>query len=349
MLTFGLLCAVFACENQAKKPQRPKLIVTHPVALREQADEKSPELVQLENATELADLNQVSHFLASVYLDGRLFQEPWLRVETKSGQQGWVFAGAVRPAASTAPQHRDWILEKRFQALFGLQLTQRWQAWTARQEVRSDSAFSLVLREGLYLRDTVNQLMATLATRDPGQSAPDLYWLGESAPYFIIQQIADHSTYYLFLDFKVVAEKAAQTSGAQDDQFARVGFLAFPIDSIESPLPAWVFPLSMEESCSNLGAGKHLIVLRAIDQALQTGRFFQPELRALKDWILDDILDKNRTYWQPQEKIVNEMNQIRAAKFTCLNARDRLALEARLAMFEQAEKNNLRLNLRSGE
>ena len=348
-LTFATLLGIPGCKNQAKNAGRPILIVSYPVSLREQADEKSAEIEQLERGAALVDLNRVSRFLTSIYLDGRLRQEPWLRVETNSGRQGWVFAGAVLPEGANTDQQLNWVMEKRFQALFGPHLFQRWKVWTSRKDIATDSAFAQVLREGKALQDTLNQLMATLATRDQGQTPPDMYWLGETAPYFMIQQIANQSSYCLFLDFKAVAQQAAQTSGDQDDQFVQIGFLAFPLDSIESVLPTWVFPLSLEESCSNLGAGKHLEVLLAIEHALQKGQFFQPELIALKNEILNDMLDKDRTYWQPQEKILPELKQIRKARLSCLTARDQLALEARQAMFESPEKNNLHLNRRAGE
>ncbi|MCB9315878.1 MAG: hypothetical protein H6574_05895 [Lewinellaceae bacterium] len=349
-LSFTSLLGLFGCKNQAKNSGHPILIVSYPVSLREQADEKSAEIEQLESGDELADLNRTSRFLASIYLDGRLRQEPWLWVETSSGRQGWVFAGAVLPEGTNTDQQLNWVLEKRFQALFGLQLSQRWKAWTSRKDlITTDSAFAQVLREGMALQDTLNQLMATLATRDPGQTPPDMYWLGDSSPYFIIQQIPNQNSYSLFLDYKAVGKQATQTSGEEDDRFAQIGFLTFPLDSIGSTLPAWVFPLSLEESCSNLGAGMHFNILRAIDQTLQKGKLFAPELMALKNWILDDILDKDRSYWQPQEKILTELGQIRKAKLTCLTARDQLALEARQAMFESPEKNNLHLNRRTGE
>ncbi len=348
-LSFGCLLGLPGCENQVKNAGRPILIVTYPVSLREKADEKSAELEQLEPGVELADLNRVSRFLTSIYLDDRLRQEPWLWVETNSGRQGWVFAGAVLPEGAPPEQEINWIMEKRFEALFGPRLSQRWKTWKARKDIATDSTFAQVLREGKALQDTLNQLMATLATRDPGQTPPDMYWLGETAPFFIIQQIANQSSYCLFLDYKTVARQAAQTTGDQDDQFAQIGFLAFPLDSIESALPAWVFPLSLEESCSNLGAGKHLEVLLAIEHYLQNGQYFQPELIVLKNEILNDILDKDRTYWQSREKILAELKQIRKAKLNCLTARDQLALEARQAMFESPEKNNLHLNRRAGE
>lgn len=337
------------CKNQAKNAGRPILIVSYPVSLREQADEKSAEIEQMETGDILADLNRTSRFLTSIYLDGRLRQEPWLWVESRSGRQGWVFAGAVLPEDANPDQQLNWVMGKRFQGLFGLQLSQRWKAWTARKDITTDSTFSAVLREGMALRDTLNQLMATFATRDPGQTSPDMYWLGETAPFFIIQQIPNQSSYALFLDYKAVGTQAAQTSGREDDRFAQIGYLSFPLDSIESTLPTWVFPLSLEESCSNLGVGMHFKVLQAIDQVLQKGQLFEPELTAQKNRILDDILDKDRTYWQPQEKILKELRQIRQAKFACLTVRDLLALEARLAMFESPEKNHLRLNRRAGE
>jgi hypothetical protein len=50
-------------------------------------------------------------------------------------------------------------------------------------------------------------------------------------------------------------------------------------------------------------------------------------------------------YWQPRDKILTELDQIFAAELSCLSDRDRLALEARRAMFEAGE---VQVDLRSG-
>lgn len=346
---FLLFTAAWACQSSLDTSVEKSLMISYPVALRENADEQSAEVEQLKSGDLVTELGEVSRFVASIYLDDSLFTEPWLLVQTASKKQGWVFAGALRLPKGNAQQQESWRLTKRFEAFFGRQISQDWQAWTRQPKPASDAAFATFLTEGLRLRDTINQLIARQVSRDAEQAPPNFFWLGQFSPYFLIQQIGGGTSYYLFLDYRKILQTALQTAGRQDDFFAQAGLAAFPADSIESALPGWVFPLSLEESASNLGMGKHLNSLKVFDQAWQSGPYFQAELRRMTELLLADILDKSRTYWQPKEKILAELKQLKNSPLTCLTDRDRLALEARYKMFETPEKNGLILNLRSGK
>ena len=352
-LILPVLAAFYTCQD-AESPSGANetaypLAVVYATALRKSPSEKSAELDQLPFGARLHDVGQVSDFLASVLLRDTLRQEPWIKVQTPAGRAGWVFAGALRPPSADPEQLRAWVLDKRFQALFGPVLAQRWRTWSGLPAPDTDAAFAVHLREGLSLRDTLNLLIGRVLTRDAASALPDLYWLSELSPYFVVQQVANGTSYTLFSDFRAVARTAAHTTGRQDDLFGQLGFTAYPADSIESALPVWVFPLNTEESCSNLGQGQHLRLLRAIDAAQRSGDLFRPELQAMKDRILNDILDRSRDYWQPREKILQELAAILREHPHCLNDRDLLALEARRNMFAAPEANGIRVNVRTGK
>ncbi|MBK9335932.1 MAG: hypothetical protein IPM98_04860 [Lewinellaceae bacterium] len=339
---FFACCLFAACQSPFPNAEFAPLTVRFPIELHEQPDEKSRGLLRLPAGSTLADRNETSRFLASVYLDDTLFQEPWLRVQTPDGRQGWVFAGAVVPADGSAADVARWLQGKRAEALFGAAVARRLWDWAETEVPATDTAFAGYLRAGLHLRDTLNQLLAHAVSRDAAQAPPELGWLDGPMRYFWIQS---SPVPRLYLDFHRVGQVAARTAGRQDDQFAGIGLAAYPLDSIESNLPAWVFPLSVEESCSNLGAGYHLALLQKIETALQASTAFQPELLHWKDLILADMLDKSRVYWQPRDKILTELDQVFSAPLSCLSGRDRLALEARRAMFVAGE---VRMDLRSG-
>lgn len=345
----ALLLSIAACRDTQTNPTEPGLLVVYATSLREAPGEKSAELIQLEPGDPLTDLGQVSSFISGIILNDSLRNEPWLQVRTKSGRQGWVFAGALRLASQDIKGFQQWALNKRFTAWFGPTLAQRWESWTQAPPPQNDSAAAIFFRQGLALRDTLNLIISRRVTRDPEQPLPDLFWLGEMSPLFIVQQIAGGATYYLFTDYRVLAKIAVHTEGLQDDAFARVCTEVYPSDSIESVLPVWVFPVSAEAGCSNLGGGNHVKTLRSIDAALLAGDLFRPELLDLKDRVLEDISDKNSTYWQPQDKILAEVGKILKSDFKCLDDRDRIALEARQKMFEAYADNAIVLNLRSGK
>lgn len=345
----GYFFAIWSCQNTTPKDDKNALTVAYKTALRQEPGEKNAEVGQLSVGSTVSDLNETSHFLSSITLGDTLRQEPWLRVKTADGRQGWVFAGALRPRPDVSVSLRQWTLQKRFQAWFGPVLAKRWNDWTNTPPPTTDSSFAAYLREGLRLRDTLNPLIARRVTRDGANPLPDLYWLSEMTPYFIIQQIGGGTTYYLYLDYRAMAKTAQKTTGRQDDLFCQLGFQAFPTDSIESALPVWVFPLSAEDGCSNLGQGYHLKILWAIDAAQKAGGLFNPELSGMKDQVLEDATGKDRSYWQPTGKILAELKNIRQNPPHCLSSRDLLALEARTKMFEDAAGNGIRTDLRSGQ
>lgn len=344
-LFFLALCAGIACQTAPSSSDLPALTVQTPTELREQPDEKSRELLRLPVGAALLDRGETSRFLATVRLDDIPRQEPWMRVQTPKGQVGWVFAGALRPVGLDAAAEQRWVTEKRAQALFGPDVAGRLRVWAAQPDAATDTVLATHLRAGLHLRDTLNRLLAYAVSRDAALAPADLSWLAEPMRYFGLQP---YPTPHLALDYRLVARAAARTAGQQDDQFAQIGLAAFSLDSMESPLPAWVFPLSLETSCSNLGAGHHLDLLKNIEQAIVVGDWFRPELLSLKDRILADILDQSRTYWQPQDKILAELDRVLSANLTCLTDRDRLALTARRAMFETLRENGIQVNLRAG-
>lgn len=51
---------------------------------------------ELPRGTELFYLNNKSEYKDKITIDGVLYDEPWLEVQTKAGKKGWIFAGGVR-------------------------------------------------------------------------------------------------------------------------------------------------------------------------------------------------------------------------------------------------------------
>ncbi|MBK6931030.1 MAG: hypothetical protein IPH12_09185 [Saprospirales bacterium] len=341
-------CIFSACSQGDSDPNRTDLRVIRPTQLRELPGEKSAELEKLPLGTALSDLGGVSRLVSSVYLNDSLFQEPWLQVQTPGRQRGWVYAATVRPSHAGTEQGRQWLLHKRMSAWFGPAMAQRWQRWTSATVPDTDTAFAQVLREGLSLRDTLRLLIARQVNRSSDTTASDFFWLGEMSPVWVVQQMAAGHGYRLFLNFGEIQRMAKHTRGTLDDSFVQVGILSFPTDSIESLFPVWVFPTELETSCSNLGEGHHLNALLAIDQAWRAGGLFHLELLAMKESILSDILNRDRSYWQSRDKILRELDAIQNTPVQCLDARDRLALAARRNMFEAPERNGLKINLRTG-
>jgi len=327
-----------ACEGSSRGGGSFDLITTRPTQLRSEPREDGLVLRELAAGAELVDLGGVSPYLTGIYLGDTLCWEPWLRVRALDGPTGWVFGATVQPVALSDTALDHWVHRKRLQALVGVEHTERLLRW-ARQEVSTDTALVDHLRQGLALREALQMALGQALPGGDSELRPDWRWLKEYLRYFRWYREG------LALDYGRLAHLAQGTQGGQDDTYLQLCLQAYPIDSMESPLPVWVFPLSWTQSTSNLGAGQHLALLRAIDRAFQQAPLFGLELEHLKRLLLDDILDADRAYWQPLPRILAELDQLLAEPPSCLQKHERSALRLRRAMLAQGQA---RTDLRSG-
>lgn len=340
-----LFCFLFTfCQHES--PQNQLLVVFPRSSLREAPGAKSKVLRVLDAGERLTGAGETSRFESAVYFNDRRFQSPWIRVKTRDDRTGWVFCAAVRPAGA-APG--DWLLQQRLRCYFGEALTARRNRYVENEAVGGAAALAARYREATALRDTFLYLLSRRAEPDEAGFQPDFSWLGEALPHFVFQTTGGSGQPYLFADYRYWAQEARRPGAAEGIAFFNACLTAFAADSIESFFPAWTFQISDRDAASQLGTRRHLAMLRAVQAALDAGPLFRPELMRFKESLLEDILDKKTTFWQPKELIIKELNDILAANFPCLDARDRAALEARAAMFENPEANGIKVNLRSGE
>ncbi len=327
-----------ACTPSPRRSESSDLVTTHLTQLRREPRENGSVLRELAAGTELVDLGGVSPYLTGIYLGDTLCWEPWLRVRTLEGHTGWVFGATVQPVALSDTALDHWVHRKRLQALLGVERAAQLLRW-AGQEISTDTALADHLRQGLALREALQTALSQAFADGASKPRPDWRWLKEYLRYFRWYREG------LALDYGRLAHLARGTQGGQDDTYLQLCLQAYPIDSMESPLPVWVFPLGWTQSASNLGAGRHLALLRAIDSAFQQAPLFDSELEHLKRLLLDDILDADRAYWQPLPRILAELDQLLAEPPSCLQEHERSALRLRRAMLAQVQA---RTDMRSG-
>jgi len=337
-----LLFLLTACKN--KQASENQLVVhVEQASLRSEPSEKSRELFSLRKGQVLTDLGELGPVETQIAVGSDVFQTPWIKVQTGEHHTGWVLAWALRPARDPG----DWLLQKRLICYFGKALAARRNSVAQNfPNLETDLQFAEMWRETVALRDT---FLFMLSRRPETGFQPEFNWLNDVFPGYLFQKIGSEEGSMLVADFRVWHQKALTTKGLQDDVFLQTCLAAFQIDSIESLYPVWKFPLSGSESASQLGLGHHLNLLRQIDRVRESGELFAPQLEALKDQILEDIFEKKQCYWQSQEKILAEMEQILTDPPKCLNAREREALNIRKRMFEDPFGNGIVVNLRSGE
>ncbi len=329
------------CKN-SQAPEHQLIVSTGQASLRAEPSEKSREMASLQRGQTLADLGEVSRFESQMAVGDHLYQAPWIMVETPENEKGWVLASALRPIQ----KREDWLLQKRLACYFGKGLAARRNVLLqALTNLETEEELANAWRESNTLRDT---FLTMLMRRPESGFQLQFDWLNEVLAGFLFQKVGVGNRPYLFANFGIWQQKSLKTNGLQDDAFFQTCLMAFPQDSIESFFPAWKFQLSDAESASQLGTGQHLKMLQQIDLAMRAGPLFAQPLETFKDEISEDIFSKSIRYWQPQEKILEELAHILAHPPKCLNTREREALGIRKKMFEDPERNGIVVNLRSG-
>ncbi len=317
--------------------------------LREAAGPDAEVIKTLPRGTELVALGEVSDFTTQITLRGIPFDEPWLRVRTTDGSEGWVYGGALRFHMDEISELTTQLMERRLQTLFGQTLSTRIQAY--RQSLHAATtaeAITLAYREGTALRDTLVRIMERKIEVNNPEELPDLFWLKQMLPGFETQLVAEGTAYYLFWNYVTLSEKAATTSSSEDDAFMALQISLFPDDSIEYFYPAWFLQTWDYGGHSLLGRGVHFRTLQKIDQLLKKSDLFAPELNRLKTRLVNDMVDPHVTYWEAKEKIQAELDTILQTDFNILTPADKIALQERRQLFETPDANNIEINHQSG-
>lgn len=78
--------------------------------IREQPTTKSKIVVEVKEGTSFTYLNEKTDYKERINLRGTLFNEPWLKIKTDNGKEGWVYGGAVKfyePVVDANPSPYD--------------------------------------------------------------------------------------------------------------------------------------------------------------------------------------------------------------------------------------------------
>lgn len=338
-----LFTALLFCCCKHNDSDNQLIVSVEKISLRASPGVTSAETTVLRQGEKLTDLGEVSHFESEITFGDQALRTPWLKVKTSGNKQGWIFAGAVKPAENM----EAWLLQKRLDCYFGHAFASRLNTCKASlDDIQTDAQFAAVYRLSTAMRDS---MVHELERRPEPNGRPEYRWLPEALPGFIYQRAYEGGPPRLFADYRFWGQKAQKTSGAADDAFLETCYVVFPRDSIESFFPVWKFQFSELESASNLGTGAHLKVLQQIEKNLAQSRVFEPELMQIKDAVLEDIQDKYTRFWQSKDLILSDLDKIIANPPTYLSANESSALQLRRVMLEDPEKNGIRVNLRSGE
>ena len=306
-------------------------------------------LATFDKGDRLTDMGEMSSFTTRIKLRGIWFNEPWLKVKSRDGKTGWVYAGGLHFDMDTGERLAQKLMEKRLENLFGNSLAKDIMTYrTNYAQVKEASEFAEIYRSGIELRDTLNSILEDKIDPPSLDKTPDLYWLEEAMPGYITQLVAEGTVYYLFQDYQKLGQLAKRTKGQDDDEFITLQYSVHPLDSIEYFFPAWIIQTWDYGGHSELGKGVHNKLLKKANLLMANGTIFEAELIDLKDRLLDDIFSKHQTYWQSKASILKELDEILKERYGIFSEEELKAIEERRNAFENADAEGIKVNVRAG-
>lgn len=365
-LILAVFFIFFACKDEPKETpttETPKPIVEKKVEpkqvtlianmdhlrMRDQAGKDGKIIGNLSSGETLIYQGEKSNFNTPVKLRGYAYNDPWLKVKTKSGEEGWVYAGGVKFGDELDNDLVKPLIDNRLKKLFGTKLAEEIHEYKANfTKVNNSGDLAKTYRNALEMREEVVQILHDdIEIADP-QKAADMDWLQAALPGFITQFAAEGTMYHLFFYYEDWAKKARRTSGKEDNDFFALMYEVYPIDHIEHFFPAWFLQTWDYGGHSELGKGVHNDLLDKMNRLLAESDLFAPEIETLKNNLINDITNDRITYWYDKKAILVELNAILAANYGILTNEDKIALETRKKHFENPEANGIKLDFRSG-
>jgi hypothetical protein len=327
-----------ATDGEIALPSAALQVVQPNFHLQDQAGEAGRPLQPLLPGTKVHHLGQTSNFTTRLRIGGAWHDAPWLLVQLEDGQQGWVYAAAFDHPELLA--ELDW--QPRLAARLGRELATSLIAYhDSFDTLRHPESLARQLEWGHQLRDSITAVLSQQSVR-----CPDLPWPRQALPLLALHQAPEHC--YVFLDYRPFLAKAAEMPDRRARRLVEVYLAAFPEDSIEYFFPAWIIADGTGQPHSLLGRGLHQQMLERMEEAANQAPYARIPLRRLRQALLDDLLRHDVTYWESQEKATAELAQILAAGFRQWEARDTIALRARLQQFAAPEKYQIQFDHRTG-
>lgn len=323
------------------------VVTTRQAIIRVAPSIESAEIARRSKGDSLLFTNRISQFNTAIKLEGIAYNEPWLRVILEDNTMGWIYGACINFDATQQVQLKEKVLDQRAVALFGTSLAQQIAAY--QKEVTSAStlpAFRTLYSRAKILKDSLEQQMAVHVK--VAQDLPDFFWLNELMDGLLVHYIEAENRYYLFKDLRVWQTISRQTVAIEDDNFVDVLLATYPSDSIAFYYYGWELPIDSNTMCSLFGSNIHAHVLDKIEIALDSNGYFNTEIYALKQALIDDISVAEQ-YWLPLEPIQEELNQIIKKKYSFLSSGDRIALKTRRQLLQKHAENNIALNLFEGQ
>ncbi len=355
-----------SCQNDSSKSSNQKISIQYPKSVSVEPLEEVELLVYINNLrlregpnekviaalpknTIVKYKGETSMFRTRVKMRGMELNAPWLFVKTEDGQQGWIYGGGIKPKTSDETRATKIIDDIHLNSVFENYVVQKIEDYSKQWDaIQTSSDFAKTYLFGEKVQEDINEVLGErVAINDPS-NLMDMGWLERSMIGYQNSLAAEATQFYLFQNYKLMHQKAVQSEGTEDDDFIELQFKVCAFDSIEHFYKSWFFQTWDYGGHSLLGQGKHLEILSEMNTILSRSKLFEKPILELKNELIKDIIDEHITYWEPKDKILDELRNIINANFVLLNKNDLIGLKARKKMFEKPIANKIEVNKRAG-
>ena len=343
-LAFLALALFSACQSKTDSDEvvDTKMRIKIKETLRQEPGLDGAAISQL-NPNESVDFaGEISDFSERLLINDELLEEPWVKIKTTKGQEGWIFAACLEIDSLQNPKLVEKLQVYRERAILGPKIHDALIQFRAdADKCKSDEDFAKLYRSADSLRNQLDEWLSLRSTPDLEGKLPNYYWLNKAIPGQEVLLVAEGTVYAMFFNYGYWAELSKRTKGTRDDNFSAFCITLFP-DSIEYYYPAWYLQTWDYGGTSLLGKGIHLDILTKMDKLYQD-KLFIPEVQQYKVSIMDDML-QSEFYELGVKEVCTELEQIITAKPGILQASDIEGLKGRLT---ELKSGNSKVNFDS--
>lgn len=333
-------------EQQTNLPEDPieLEIILDKVRIRDKAGLEGEELEQLNKGTKVIFLGEISDFTDKIKLRGIQYNDPWLKIRIREGQEGWIYGGAIKFKADKAGKNlKNRLITKRLEQFFGNEIVKEVENYQAQfQNTKTDKEFASLYRSNKKLSNSMNyKFNEFFEFGIDDLDYPDLFWIDDPIPAMSLSLVAEGTMYQVFTNIDDLEEKAKTTQGELDDEFTSI-LKAMHDDEIEYYYPVWFLQTWDYGGYSLLGQGKHIEILNQLDTLASKTDIFDTEIKRIKTQLMEDITN-GKDYGEKSEIILTEVDSIINSNYRILTESDLLVLKNRRAMFETPEKYDIKV------
>jgi len=308
--------------------------------LRSAPGVKSEVVRQLPEATTLTYIGQKSPFTTKISFKGEWFNQPWVQVETKEGEIGWLYAAGLNQENSDLQKV---IFDAQLEQLLGESLAD--QLWVYQQQFE-EGTVSKVFQKGLDIQKGVNDVLNQTSVGDD-EKMEEPFWLGSIIPGMVVARKEDNTGYHLLNDYRAWMSEADQRKDTEAQQFFEIMYACHPLDSIESRVGADRMEVDEKSTFSLLSMEVHNQIFKKMSLFIdrEPSEPFKSVILDKKEAMVEYLLTPTIHFWYSCKKVESSIQDLVESKYTVLNASDVASIKKLGAKLSAGE---VKCNARAG-